>query len=238
MNYQIETSFQGPGFVAVPNHIAQDLDLSPEALGVLVYLASKPNGWRMSPDDVKARFGMGKDRWQRIARELRAVGAMVVEALRGAGGQLLGRLVRVRWPEQPAITEKRETRPSAVTDRKPENPAAGKPATESRKTRHKEPENPAPYKEERKKRGATLGETCRNLQSTGRPLSGPVPIETLVALSKFERNLLREGKSLAVKVDGRKALLRSGTDLHAEAMSTLQSLEESPNAVTCAASRM
>ena len=73
MLYEMQTEFQGSGFVAVPNEVVQS-DLSAEALGVLVFIASKPNGWRFSPTDIRQRFSFGRDKWQRIAREMRAAG--------------------------------------------------------------------------------------------------------------------------------------------------------------------
>lgn len=239
MRYQIETEFQGAGFVAVPNWVAQDARLSPEAVGVLVYLASLPNGWRLSPDDVRARFGMGKDRWQRIARELRAAGAMMREAIRGAGGRLLGEVVRVRWPEAgeaDAVTEKAETTGSRKTrhpvakHRKPENPAAGKPAKQSRETRQKEPENPAPYKEQTKKTGRD-GEAAqpepnavREKRGQAQPTEAPASRNAashVERLSAFERFRVREGK--AVVIAGK--LVKPETPDHAGLMAALHSLE-------------
>lgn len=157
MDYQIQTQFQGPGFVAVPNAVAQCPDLSAEALGVLVYLASLPHGTLARVATIRERFGFGKDKWQRIARELREAGAMELRSIRGNGGHVIGKMMAVQWPDveaskEAAPAESRETRHS---DREPGNPAVGKPATESRKTRKKVPENPAPYKEEINTRART-----------------------------------------------------------------------------------
>ena len=151
MDYQIQTEFQGPGYVAVPNAVAQSPDISADALGVLVYLASQPRGFLARVAVIQERFGMGRDKWQRIARELRNLGAMELQVIRGAGGRAIGRRMVVRWPDLKAshaegVTESRETR---CSDRKPENPTVGKPAKDYRETRKEVPENPAPYKEER-----------------------------------------------------------------------------------------
>ena len=166
MDYQIQTEFQGPGFVAVPNSVAQSPDISADALGVLVYLASQPHGFIARVAVIQERFGMGKDKWQRIARELRDLGAMQSHAIRGTGGRVIGKRVVVRWPELPtsdeaSATESRETRPS---DRKPEKPAAGKSAKASREIRQSEPENPAPYKEEK---------ITKARRGAARPCEGP-----------------------------------------------------------------
>lgn len=155
MDYIVETDFQGPGFVAVPNHVAQRRGLAPEALGLLVYLASQPRGFIVRWSVICDHFGMGKDRWQRIGRDLRAIGAMQVQEVRGAGGRIIGRRVVVRWPE-PVAGEAvgTESREIPLSDRKPEKPAPGKSAKVSREIRKNERENPAPYKDKDEKRGA------------------------------------------------------------------------------------
>ena len=136
VDYIVETDFQGPGFVAVPNHVAQRRGLAPEALGLLVYLASQPRGFIVRWSVICDHFGMGKDRWQRIGRDLRAIGAMQVQEVRGAGGRIIGRRVVVRWPDpQPVEAVVAESGEIPLSDRKPEKPAPGKSAKVSGKTR-------------------------------------------------------------------------------------------------------
>ena len=155
MDYIVETDFQGPGFVAVPNHVAQRRGLAPEALGLLVYLASQPRGFIVRWSVICDHFGMGKDRWQRIGRDLRAIGAMQVQEVRGAGGRIIGRRVVVRWPDpQPVEAVVAESGEIPLSDRKPEKPAPGKSAKVSGQIRKSERENPAPYKDKDEKRGA------------------------------------------------------------------------------------
>lgn len=182
MDYIIETDFQGPGFVAVPNHVAQRPGFPPDALGVLVYLASQPRGFIVRWSVVCGHFGIGKDRWQRIARDLREIGAMEVQTMRGPGGRILGRRVLVRWPEAvaepaPQDSASAESGETRLSDLKPENPAAGKPAKVSRKIRQSEPENPAPYKDQRKKKGARGARASSRRSPLG---SGGGPRERLV----------------------------------------------------------
>ncbi|WP_146237972.1 hypothetical protein [Meiothermus sp. Pnk-1] len=57
------------GFV-VYNETANDLELTAEALGVLVYILSKPDHWRVNVADLQKRRGMGRDKAYRIMREL------------------------------------------------------------------------------------------------------------------------------------------------------------------------
>jgi hypothetical protein len=54
---------------------AQDKNLSPEALGILTYLLSKPDTWAVNVDDLK-RKGCSRDRVYRIIHELCAAGYM------------------------------------------------------------------------------------------------------------------------------------------------------------------
>jgi len=156
MDYMIKTNFTGPNFVQVPNIVAQSTDISPEALGVLVYMASLPSGFVLRVSTVLERFGIGKDKWQRIARELRDTGCMELEIVRGSGGRAVGRKMLVQWPQldasqKPAPTESRKS-PLSVTrsDRKPDLPKAGKPAKHGGQTRQTRRANPAPYKDKQK----------------------------------------------------------------------------------------
>lgn len=200
MDYVIETNFTGPNFVMVPNAVAQSGKLSAEALGVLVYMASLPRGFLLRVSSVQETFGMGKDKWQRIARELRAVGAMDVQIVRGSGGRAIGRRVAVRWPD---FTESRKTQ---LSDRKPEKPTVGKPAKQGRKIRQTGPEKPAPYKDQKQKLGAT--------DKKGAPAPQPEQVKasdvnagTVVQLSGYERQRVRDG--LAIVLQG--ALLAEGS---------------------------
>jgi len=206
MDYQIETQFEGPGFVAVPNEVAQSGKLSPEALGVLVYLASLPRGFLVRVCSIRETFALGRDKWQRIARELREVGAMDLREARGPGGRVIGKRMAVRWPD---LTDSRETRSS---DREPGKPTVGKPAKQDRETRKTGPANPVPYKEETQKtERATVKPPAprqpRRLPPVGVGAVGSEPDGQAEGLDAFQRACLREGKT--VLVSG--ALLKPGS---------------------------
>jgi len=136
MDYIVETQFEGPGFVAVPNAVAQMPGLSPDALGMLVWLASLPKGYAIRRATLLERFSIGKDRWQRIARDLSAVGALVVEKKRGPDGRFSTRYL-VRWPDPSAVAAEPEPGFPAPGEPAPVNPPkmGGKPAKSGRKTR-------------------------------------------------------------------------------------------------------
>lgn len=135
MNFLIETDFQGPGFVAVPNYVLDIPELQPDALGVLVFLARLPKGFVLRPTVIMERFAMGRDKWQRIARELRDLGALRLVQHRDHKGQIIGSSYAVRWPNGVQSTENRKTR---LLDKTTENHRK----TGNRVSRQKNAENP------------------------------------------------------------------------------------------------
>ena len=187
MDYQIETEFQGPGFVAVPNHVANGT-LSSDALGVLVYLASLPRGFVLRVATVQERFSFGKDKWQRIAKELRDAGAMEVDIIRAAGGRAVGKRVKVKWPAN------RKPENPALGHRKLEKPTVGKSAKRSRKTRQSAPENPALYKYKDKKGVEPSVPESRGPENQA--LGVRVPVSR--PLTRFERDEVLAGRSVVV----------------------------------------
>lgn len=132
--------FQPPdvAFTLVPNAALEDRRLSIEARGALCWMSSRPRGWRLAVGDAQEALGCGRDRWQRICRELRSVGALERRAMRASSGQVLGWLYVVSWapwtaPESvvrdpvskaSAPTVNRETRQTAL-DLQPEKAVDG-----------------------------------------------------------------------------------------------------------------
>jgi hypothetical protein len=192
MDYIIETRFDGPGFVPVPNAVAQMDELPADALGVLVYLASLPKGFAVRQMTVRNRFGFGKDKWQRIARDLAAVGALEVVKDRQPSGQMFTRYV-VRWPQHGRAANRLEAEAEA---RQPEAeaPEPGFPA----------PGEPAPVNPPK---------NCGKPAKTGR--------KTRLPIQKEKRKTAREGARAASRrsplgsgggprermVDGRREIL-------------------------------
>ena len=139
MDYIVELEFDGPGFVAVPNGVVDDARLGAEALAVLVYLARLAGG--RGPRIVRVaaickRFDFGKDKWQRIARELRAVGALSDNFGRTDDGRNIVRSLVVGWPKpvQPVsrktrLTGKPVSRKTRLTRRKTRLRSAAKPGS-------------------------------------------------------------------------------------------------------------
>nr|WP_319485685.1 helix-turn-helix domain-containing protein [uncultured Cohaesibacter sp.] len=61
-------------FTVLRNEIFEHAELSMEALGLLTYLISRPRDWKVNQSHLKKRFGLGRDKFQRIMRELIAAG--------------------------------------------------------------------------------------------------------------------------------------------------------------------
>jgi hypothetical protein len=57
-------------FTIVPNALVDDKRLSIEAKGLLAYLISRPNNWTVRHSHLHKELGIGRDKLQRILREL------------------------------------------------------------------------------------------------------------------------------------------------------------------------
>lgn len=55
---------------AVPEALLEDDRLSLDARAVAAWLGIKSNGWTIKVDYLRSKMGLGKQRWERIAREL------------------------------------------------------------------------------------------------------------------------------------------------------------------------
>lgn len=69
-------------YFATARQTAQDRRLSAEARGVLWYLLSKPDDWKIIPADLEAEFDLGRDKVKTILRDLRAHRYIVTETIR------------------------------------------------------------------------------------------------------------------------------------------------------------
>lgn len=107
-------------FTTVTNSLAQDSRLSFEARGVLLYLLSKPDDWRVQFADIEREGNFGRDKRQRIFAELEQTRYFERVDLRNEGGQFaydyLVHEVPVTWPEpeNPAPVQPVPEKPVAV----------------------------------------------------------------------------------------------------------------------------
>lgn len=82
----IEREDPGPfPFTQIENTLLNDASLSAEALGVLVYLLSKPANWNVMPAELGKRFDCGRDKIYKILNILVSSGYARREQLRDGG---------------------------------------------------------------------------------------------------------------------------------------------------------
>ncbi len=89
-------------YTVLPNHVLNDERLSWEARGLLAYLLSKPDDWRVSTRALVQAGTAGKDKVQRVLRELEAAGYLVRRRVRGPGGKFVWESVVYEFPQQPS----------------------------------------------------------------------------------------------------------------------------------------
>lgn len=76
------------GFTVIINSVIEDEQLTADALGLLVYLLSKPPGWLIRQADLRRRFGYGKEKQQAVYRCLEAAGYLTRERVNREGGRI------------------------------------------------------------------------------------------------------------------------------------------------------
>ena len=72
-------------FTVIPNEMANDDRLGADTLGLLVYLLTKPNDWKVRVNELRKRFDMGKDKTYRILGNLEQLGYVTRESVRTEG---------------------------------------------------------------------------------------------------------------------------------------------------------
>lgn len=74
-------------FTRIDNRIFDDTQLSLDAMGVLVYLLSKPDDWTIRDKHLKNHFSIGRKRLDRIMGELKTCGYLKRWQYRGKNGR-------------------------------------------------------------------------------------------------------------------------------------------------------
>lgn len=75
-------------WTTVDNRIIGDRRLSMKAMGLLVFMLSKPNNWEFSQEAMGQWFGEGREAMRSVMRSLGEAGYIKREVVRGPGGQL------------------------------------------------------------------------------------------------------------------------------------------------------
>jgi hypothetical protein len=69
--------------------------LSAEAVAAWTYLSTKPPGWKVRVEEVRAHYGWGDFTWRKVSKELRERGLLTSEALRGSRGKIVAREITI-----------------------------------------------------------------------------------------------------------------------------------------------
>lgn len=75
-------------FTLIPNSILRDSQLPLDTIGLLVYLLSLPEDWVIRATQIQQEFGIGREKRQRMYKQLEHAGHLV---------QLNGRGIDGRW---------------------------------------------------------------------------------------------------------------------------------------------
>ena len=105
-------------FVTVTNALVNDRRVT-SALGVLIYLLSKPDDWVVRKGELRDRFGVGDHVIQGWMRQLREAGYAVLEPLKSPTGAFIGKgyLISAEPMETPDLsTDEDEGEPVAGDD--------------------------------------------------------------------------------------------------------------------------
>jgi hypothetical protein len=164
-------------FAALPNAIWTDERLSIEAKGVLGYLLSRPHNWNVRLPQIGRVLNVGKDRLQRIFRQLIEAGYVTREQRRTDGGVFGSAEYIVRdEPEESVASLPQPEKPEPV------KPEPVKPA----------PENTAAYKD----REELNTDFTKPLSPTPCPGASPSPRITKKGLGSEEAGLRSEHPSV------------------------------------------
>jgi hypothetical protein len=112
-------------FASLPNAIWEDPRLTVEAKGVLGYLLSRPHNWNVRPQQVAQVLDLGKDRLQRIFRELIAAGYVTREQSRDESTKSFGTIEYVVRDEPEPVASLPQPENPAPAEPQPEKPQPG-----------------------------------------------------------------------------------------------------------------
>lgn len=83
----VVTRKRSTDFAVIPNAVAADKALSFDARGLLVYLLSKPNDWKVLIKNIQSEGGIGRDKAYRLLSELIGAGYIEKQEVRGPGAR-------------------------------------------------------------------------------------------------------------------------------------------------------
>ncbi len=131
------SSREGRKYAAIPNDAMRDTRLSAEARGTLALLMTYSDDWHFHRDKLMELLNVGRDKFQKIMKELADCGYVELVTMRSEKGHLTGTTWIIRDDPEPS-TESLKTRSSDATEslknRRPVFPTAGESAPLRRTT--------------------------------------------------------------------------------------------------------
>lgn len=97
----IERGVKSANFTMISNDTLRS-KLKPDTLGVLCYLLSHIEGWRIQLKQVSEHFGIGRDMMQRIVRDLKEAGHFETVRIKDAKGVITGSYYRLSEVPKPS----------------------------------------------------------------------------------------------------------------------------------------
>jgi hypothetical protein len=155
-------------YTVIGNRPMNDERLSAEALGLLTYLLSRPDDWNVVPSQLATRFNCGRDKMQRIIRELVDAGYIVRLRVRNVKEKTFARTEYLVFDEPEAVGE----HPEAYGQPQPEKPSPAFPS----------PANPPLLNKDKKPN--TESHQCAPARARGR---GGLTPEEQAAFERFKR---------------------------------------------------
>ncbi|GLS27760.1 helix-turn-helix domain-containing protein [Marinibactrum halimedae] len=123
------------GFYVLNNEIPNDERLSLDAMGLLIFLLTRPDNWEIQEAHLRKRFGIGRDKCRKLLGELVEAGYAHKTQSRKSGGSFDKNdwiIQETPFTENPSTVKKEEN----VTEKLPctDLPSTGLPLTDSPST--------------------------------------------------------------------------------------------------------
>jgi hypothetical protein len=179
-------------FAQIDRRIFENENLSWKAKGLLAYLLSRPDDWRVIMGDLVKRSTDGADAVRTALGELQKAGHARLEQLRGEGGVLAG----TRWIISEAampVGEQTEMPVFPISD----NPHADNPSLNNKEGNDNEPSLAKPLKEDALSLEAQgfVSEFLKLLEATGARITPPTPSARASWAKTYEQLIRIDGKT-------------------------------------------
>lgn len=152
---RVQSQRKGRAYAAIPNAMMRDAALSIEARGMLALMMTYSDDWMFFRSHLMQTASIGREKFQRIMKELSDAGHVSLEVVRDENGSVRGKTYLIHDVPNNS-TEGLKTRPSADDHRGTGFPTVGKP--DGRKTRPYKKTNQQEDQEGKKTKDSLFGD--------------------------------------------------------------------------------